>query len=1004
MDILEWKLNTPVCLIIFNRPELTEKLFAVIRQVKPPKLLVIADGPREDKLGEQDKCQATRDIISGVYWDCEVFKNYSDTNLGLKHRIASGLDWVFELVEEAIILEDDCLPDLTFFRFCEELLNYYRETDDVMVITGTNFFFGYQPTPDSYYFSRYIDCWGWATWRRAWQHFDFTMEQWPQLRDQNWLQELLQDTRVAEQWMRIFESTYQGYINSWAFRWKFACWLRDGLTIVPETNLVSNLGFNVEATNTQFFGGLLDGIPRQSINFPLKHPDQVARNDWVDDLTQKVVFESNFLSLVPELISTFWYLDDSQLAKSRETILKVLRHALQLKPLSLQEINQPTIEEINQIMSANPATESKEIQYLLAAMLYVYPHQLPIRYDLSSIPEWLLPDYIKFSLIPPQLYQEVGDAQKYLHYLQTWLNHLHYLVIQNPNSDLSRLIIEQLQQCSNFEVLYCNDADLQPLYAKRAELIEIGLYPQGRPSDEQLSPRLPERSKIRLGIVAENFGLQPDTWTNLPIYKHLNRDRFEIIFYSIQATGDRLERYCSGHADAGVQLPDTLTERVNMLRAEDLDILLIANTTSAKIDSLALLANFRLARIQILGFNSTIYPELNAMDYYLSGKALGLTKCDKVIQLPGIGQAIDFGCEAQGIPSDRIARGALGIAEDEIVYIAGGSNKVITPEVELTWTKLLTQVPNSRLIIYTTSARSIPKTVISAWKRRFEQTLEKHNLSGDRLIWLVDIQSHADVQALLQQANVYLSNYPYTDFISLIEPLLANVPPVVLSGQNNHTRFGATLLNEIELSQFITADENAYLEQAVTLGSDRTLWQQARTEIARSLESNPAILNSASYSAQIDTLLQTLFQEQQQVEIKENLRLRDINIIIFPDWSQSEEILLFDLATVLQAAIQHPQNDEITLVVETGGISDEDADAAMSAAIMQLLMEENIDTSDSPELCLTGSLGRLQWQALASQLQGRLAMNAESSLPAVLSSLPVYSVEQFVKTQFPIST
>src|SRR6185369_14461868 len=168
----DWALTTPVAFIIFNRPDTTEKVFAEIARARPPKLLVIADGPRAGRAGEADRCAATRAIIDRVDWDCKVLTNYSDVNLGCKNRVASGIDWVFEQVPEAIILEDDCLPDPTFFRFCEELLIRYREDERISQICGANFQFGRKRSNDSYYFSRYNHIWGWASWRRAWQHYD----------------------------------------------------------------------------------------------------------------------------------------------------------------------------------------------------------------------------------------------------------------------------------------------------------------------------------------------------------------------------------------------------------------------------------------------------------------------------------------------------------------------------------------------------------------------------------------------------------------------------------------------------------------------------------------------------------------------------------------------------------------------------------------------------------------------------------------------------------------
>ncbi|WP_293078976.1 methyltransferase domain-containing protein [Okeania sp. SIO3B5] len=287
----QFKLTTSVVLIIFNRPDTTAKVFEVIRQVKPPQLFVIADAPRLDKSGEVEKCMAARKIIDQVDWKCEVLTNYPDFNLGCRERIYSGLNWVFSLVESAIILEDDCVPHLTFFRFCQELLERYRDNNQVMAISGDNFQFGNNPTKYSYYFSRYPHCWGWATWRRAWKNYDNRMQLWSKLRGSKWLENILQNSRAIQYWSEIFQKNYQGF-NSWAYAWMFACWNHHGLTILPKVNLVSNIGFGEDATHTSSINRFANMSVEEMI-FPLNHPPSIIRNIPADDFTEKTMFSGS---------------------------------------------------------------------------------------------------------------------------------------------------------------------------------------------------------------------------------------------------------------------------------------------------------------------------------------------------------------------------------------------------------------------------------------------------------------------------------------------------------------------------------------------------------------------------------------------------------------------------------------------------------------------------------------------------------------------------------------
>jgi hypothetical protein len=283
-------MKTPVALIIFNRPDTTEKVFESIRQAQPPKLFVIADGPRQDKATDVQQCAAARAIIDRVDWKCEVMTNYSDTNLGCKLRPATGIDWVFQQVEAAIILEDDCLPDSTFFTFCDEMLERYRHDTRIMAIAGSNFQFGRKRTTDSYYFSRFPHCWGWATWRRAWQYFDLEMKLWATVRDGNWLQDILNNDAEIKFWQKNFQGIYDRSIDTvWDYQWTFACWIQNCLTILPNVNLTSNIGFGVDATHTTIDSKLAN-MPVEAMTIPLQHPQFVIHDSVSDRYTNENIF------------------------------------------------------------------------------------------------------------------------------------------------------------------------------------------------------------------------------------------------------------------------------------------------------------------------------------------------------------------------------------------------------------------------------------------------------------------------------------------------------------------------------------------------------------------------------------------------------------------------------------------------------------------------------------------------------------------------------------------
>ena len=241
----DWQLNTPVAFIIFNRPDTTARVFAEIAKAKPPKLLVVADGPRKDKEGEAEKCAATRAIINQVDWPCEILTNYSDINLGCKNRVASGLDWVFEQVEEAIVLEDDCLPSISFFVYCEQMLKRYKYDKRIFSISGSNF----SPLPNKRYghlFSRYSLMWGWATWADRWSKYILNPKDQSIVLLRRWWSKPL----TFVYWFLIFNKVREDKINTWDYQWILTVWRANALACRPSHNLVKNIGFGIDATHT----------------------------------------------------------------------------------------------------------------------------------------------------------------------------------------------------------------------------------------------------------------------------------------------------------------------------------------------------------------------------------------------------------------------------------------------------------------------------------------------------------------------------------------------------------------------------------------------------------------------------------------------------------------------------------------------------------------------------------------------------------------------------------
>ena len=281
-------LETPVVLIVFNRPALTRRVFERIAEARPRRLLVIADGPRADRKGEWELCQETRKIACAVTWKCELQTNFAAVNMGCRGRMVSGLNWAFEQVEEAIILEDDILPDPSFFPFCEEMLQRYRMDTRVSMVTGFNVGADAMRTPESYYFSQLTHIWGWATWRRAWKSYDEHLTKWPEVKRSGALRRVFPEPSALRYWTPILEGMYRGTgPNTWDYQWMFTNITAERMAIAPQVNLVQNLGFGADATHsTDPHGAPKVGV--ESLRFPLKHPPVVEPAYALDAIDQEL--------------------------------------------------------------------------------------------------------------------------------------------------------------------------------------------------------------------------------------------------------------------------------------------------------------------------------------------------------------------------------------------------------------------------------------------------------------------------------------------------------------------------------------------------------------------------------------------------------------------------------------------------------------------------------------------------------------------------------------------
>lgn len=288
--------NLAVALIFFNRPETLTKVFERVKEVKPSKLFLIQDGAREGNENDVIKINKCREIVGEINWNCEIFRNYSEINLGCGLRPSSGISWVFQHVESAIILEDDCIPDLSFFRFCHEMLERYKDDERVMMVSGTNHLGEYSVNNYSYLYSKATAIWGWATWKRSWDKYDYFIQHW----NNDEIKRLLKSGIIPRYefkikrraWNQTFKKLSSNErISWWDYQWNFCVYINSGLGIVPKQNLISNIGFGLDSTHfkNQKEKHRLEAMRTKPIQFPLIHPPFVMCDHTYDNLVFKII-------------------------------------------------------------------------------------------------------------------------------------------------------------------------------------------------------------------------------------------------------------------------------------------------------------------------------------------------------------------------------------------------------------------------------------------------------------------------------------------------------------------------------------------------------------------------------------------------------------------------------------------------------------------------------------------------------------------------------------------
>jgi hypothetical protein len=301
--------ETPILLLVFNRPDKVRQLISALALVKPKKLYVSSDGPRVGVVADVQKCQETRALFLELPWECEVMTNFSDRNLGCMSGPVSGINWFFSHVEEGIILEDDCIPSPAFFPYITELLNQYRHDEQIMHLSGTSFLTGMNiAINERYYFSHIAHGWGWATWKRAWNKFDIKMSELEglpkKLEDNN----TFISKRQRRFWVNLFKHVQTADNGIWDAQWEYSILNNQGICITPAVSLIENIGFDADATHTKAPSGQLLGRKFKTAELPSTLPSIKVVNKAFDKLETDAVFVPSLADRVSSFFKKCYYL------------------------------------------------------------------------------------------------------------------------------------------------------------------------------------------------------------------------------------------------------------------------------------------------------------------------------------------------------------------------------------------------------------------------------------------------------------------------------------------------------------------------------------------------------------------------------------------------------------------------------------------------------------------------------------------------------------------------
>lgn len=498
------------------------------------------------------------------------------------------------------------------------------------------------------------------------------------------------------------------------------------------------------------------------------------------------------------------------------------------------------------------------IHYRAVAMLYFRAHEIEL-FDPARIPQWLVGDFIAWSILGPGLFYEIGEKETWLRRTQAFLIFMRAQVESAQNPAMRQQLAEVTSARLNLIPAYFADENVRPLYEARAALTAEWLA--GARLDFMPPPRTGGR--IRVGILKNHWAPSTETYATLPFYRHLPREKFEVVLFASGVSGTAAENVCKERADRFVVLPQPLGEQAEAIRREQCDFLFFAVNMTAVPHPLALLGAFRMARVQAASICCPLTTGMPHMDVFLAGDltekgadAQGEYR-EKLIRLPGSGVCFDYSLRPP--PSDfTVSRAQLGIAESATIFTSGSNFFKIVPELRRVWARVLAASPGSVLVMYPFGPAWTDSYPSGAFIRCFHEELRAAGVDPARLIFLNPMASTSDVQKVMVITDIYLDSFPYTGATSLLDPLGAGVPPVTMAGTRLRFAQGDAMLHELGMPEQVATSEEHYIRIASELARDRALLGARREKVREKMAARPAFLDSERYCAAVADVIEHL--------------------------------------------------------------------------------------------------------------------------------------------------